>query len=186
MRIWLNPITLAQQGLDVGDVVRFATRAERRHRRRQHRFAPAAADAGAHVHRERGDAVVRRRQQFANIILRANPNGGYTRLCDVGRVELGAQDYSSALRFDGESQGRRSRRTTVSDRQRAARLRRHHRRDEPAGERHFRPAFTTTVAFNTTTFVQESIKEVVNTLLLVDLPGGVWSSTSSCKTRSRR
>ena len=43
----------------------------------------------------------RRPQQFANIILRANPNGGFTRLGDVARIELGAQDYSTDLRFDG-------------------------------------------------------------------------------------
>ena len=39
--------------------------------------------------------------QFANIILRANPNGGYVRLSDVARIELGAESYTTDLRFDG-------------------------------------------------------------------------------------
>ena len=60
--------------------------------------------------------------QFANIVLRANPNGGYVRLGDVARVELGAQSYTATLRFDGKQRSRRSRRPAISDRERARRL----------------------------------------------------------------
>ena len=41
-------------------------------------------------------------EQFGDIILRENPNGGIVRLKDVARVELGAQDYSIVGRFNGE------------------------------------------------------------------------------------
>ena len=40
-------------------------------------------------------------KQFANIIVRSDPDGGFTKLGDVARIELGAEDYSSFVRFDG-------------------------------------------------------------------------------------
>ena len=39
--------------------------------------------------------------QFENIILKANADGTLVRLKDVGRAELGAEDYSSDLRLNG-------------------------------------------------------------------------------------
>ena len=39
--------------------------------------------------------------QFANIIIRANKNGSVVRVKDVARVELGAQSYNLAGRFNG-------------------------------------------------------------------------------------
>ncbi|HEX6178925.1 MAG TPA: efflux RND transporter permease subunit, partial [Thermoanaerobaculia bacterium] len=40
-------------------------------------------------------------EQFASIILRANPDGSIIRLGDVARVELGAQNYLSGIELDG-------------------------------------------------------------------------------------
>ncbi len=40
-------------------------------------------------------------EQFASIVLRANSDGSVVRLGDVARVELGAQDYSRTLEFNG-------------------------------------------------------------------------------------
>jgi HAE1 family hydrophobic/amphiphilic exporter-1 len=40
-------------------------------------------------------------EQFANIIIRANKNGSLVRVKDVARVELGAQSYNLAGRFNG-------------------------------------------------------------------------------------
>ena len=39
--------------------------------------------------------------QFENIILKTNADGTLVRLKDVGRAELGAEDYSSDLMFNG-------------------------------------------------------------------------------------
>ncbi len=41
-------------------------------------------------------------EQFANIILRANPDGSVIRLGDVGRVELGAASYGFDLEMNGQ------------------------------------------------------------------------------------
>src|SRR2546426_8292746 len=40
--------------------------------------------------------------QFENIILKTNADGTLVRVKDVGRVELGAEDYGSELQFDGK------------------------------------------------------------------------------------
>ena len=39
--------------------------------------------------------------QFDNIILKPGSDGALVRLRDVGRAELGAEDYSGNLRFNG-------------------------------------------------------------------------------------
>ncbi len=41
-------------------------------------------------------------EQFGNILIRTNPDGSSLRVKDVARVELGAQDYSRSARIDGQ------------------------------------------------------------------------------------
>src|SRR4029078_6549643 len=41
-------------------------------------------------------------EQFADIVLRANPDGSTVRLSDVARVELGAQTYATSARLNGK------------------------------------------------------------------------------------
>lgn len=45
---------------------------------------------------------LRSQEEFANIILRADPDGTVVRVCDVGRVELGAEAYGITSRFSGQ------------------------------------------------------------------------------------
>jgi len=42
-------------------------------------------------------------EQFGALIVKTTPDGGHVYLRDVGRVELGAEDYSSDLKFNGQS-----------------------------------------------------------------------------------
>jgi hydrophobic/amphiphilic exporter-1 (mainly G- bacteria), HAE1 family len=164
MRIWLDPRLLAQQGLDAGDVVEAL---------QEQNVAVGVGSIGgppqpksqAHTFTVNAETQLSDPAQFANIVLRANPNGGFTRISDVGRVELGAQDYSSALRFDGQSrvvglgvqQYSSANALDVSNAVTA---------QMEQLSKTFPPGVHYTVAFNTTTFVRESIKEVLITLLL--------------------
>jgi HAE1 family hydrophobic/amphiphilic exporter-1 len=103
MRIWLNPIKLAQQGLDATDVVTAL---------QEQNAAVAAGSIGSppapknqpYTYTVNALTQLSDPSQFANIVLRANPNGGYVHLGDVARIELGAQSYTTDLRFDGHSQ----------------------------------------------------------------------------------
>ncbi len=164
MRIWLNPRKLAAQGLATSDVVSAL---------QEQNVEVAAGSIGSapespnqpYTYTINAVTQLSQPSEFANIILRTNPDGGFTRLGDVARVELGAQDYSNALRFDGGtnvvglgilqypdanalqvSKGILERMNELA-------------KTFPAGI-HYQ------VAFDTTTFVQESIREVVLTLLL--------------------
>ena len=42
-------------------------------------------------------------EQFANIVIRASPDGSFVRVKDIGSVELGAQTYTQTCTFNGES-----------------------------------------------------------------------------------
>jgi HAE1 family hydrophobic/amphiphilic exporter-1 len=100
--------------------------------------------------------------QFDNIILKPGSNGALVRLMDVGHAELGAEDYSGKLRFNGYngigigvSQLPTANALAV-DKAVRAELERLKKR--------FPPGLEYAVAFDTTTFVGDSIREVLKTL----------------------
>jgi hydrophobic/amphiphilic exporter-1 (mainly G- bacteria), HAE1 family len=163
MRVWLNPTALNARGLAASDVLSAL---------QEQNVQVAAGSIGAAPESPNQpytvtiNAVGRLTDpsQFANVILRSNPDGGFTKLGDVARIELGAEDYSSFVRFDGNdnvvglgvlqlptanaltvSRGVLSRLDQLS-------------KSFPAGV-HYE------VAFNSTTFVNESMRDVVITLL---------------------
>jgi multidrug efflux pump subunit AcrB len=62
--------------------------------------APMRADQPYHVS-VRAIGRLRTAEEFGNLILRSNPDAGFVRLRDVGRVELGAESYAVDLRVSG-------------------------------------------------------------------------------------
>ena len=164
MRIWLNPIKLQQQGLDATDVVT-ALQEQNAAVAAGSIGSPPAPENQPYTYTVNALTQLSDPSQFADIVLRANPNGGYVRLADVARIELGAQSYTTDLRFDGSSkvvglgvlQYPSANAIDVS-------------RRIIAEMQQLAPQFPTgmhwTVAFDVTQFVNESIKEVVLTLLL--------------------
>ena len=100
--------------------------------------------------------------QFENIILKSNVDGTLVRVHDVGRAELGAEDYGSDLQFNGHdavglgiTQLSNANALEV-DRKAIAELARLSQR--------FPPGMTYQLAFDTTDAVGESIRDVVSTL----------------------
>ncbi len=164
MRIWIDPSKLAQQGLDAGDVV---TALQEQNAEIASGSIGAAPESKNQPYTYTVNALTQLQtpQEFANIILRANPNGGFTRLGDVARVELGAEDYSTSLRFNGNSQvvGLGVLQYPTSN---ALQVSNGVLATMNALSKHFPPGIHFTVAFNTTDFVAESVKEVIITLLL--------------------
>jgi len=164
MRVWLNPIKLQQQGLDATDVVTAL---------QEQNAAVAAGSIGAppspknqpYTYTVNALTQLSDPKEFANIILRANPNGGYVKLGDVARIELGAQSYTTDLRFDGSD---RVVGLGVQQYPNANAIDVARRVVDEMNQ--LAPQFPTgmhwTVAFDVTTYVNESIKEVVLTLLL--------------------
>jgi multidrug efflux pump len=100
--------------------------------------------------------------QFGNIVLRANPDGSVLRIKDVARVEIGAQNMDSESRIDGNpgvpigiylAPGANAVTTAKAVQATLAKL----------SER-FPPGLAYTVHYDSTTFVTDTIKEVLKTL----------------------
>jgi HAE1 family hydrophobic/amphiphilic exporter-1 len=100
MRLWLDPVRMASRQLTATDVVNAL----------QEQNVEIAAGQIGQPPMQTGQAfqisvrVIGRLSeagQFANIVLKTNLDGTPVRLKDVGRAELGAEDYSSDLMFNG-------------------------------------------------------------------------------------
>ena len=107
--------------------------------------------------------------QFENIILKSNADGTLVRVHDVGRAELGAEDYGSDLQFNGHdavglgiTQLSNANALEV-DRKAIAELARLSQR--------FPPGMTYQLAFDTTDAVGESIRDVAEHALRSHRPG---------------
>ncbi|UGX99727.1 efflux RND transporter permease subunit [Bradyrhizobium quebecense] len=101
-------------------------------------------------------------KQFGDIVLRANPDGSVLRIRDVARVEIGAQNMDSESRIDGNpgvpmgiylAPGANAVTTAKAVQATLAKL----------SER-FPSGLTYLVQYDSTTFVSDTIKEVMKTL----------------------
>ena len=163
MRLWIDPKRLADYSLSNDDVVSALNQQNVQIAAGALGDAPSAADQPFHIN-IRAVGRLSTPEQFGNLLLRALPDGGYVRFRDVGRVELGAESYSQAVRFDNKTAvgiGIQALPTAnaldVARAVRAAMA--DYRRDFP-------PGVDAKVAFDATLFVTESLKEVLITLAL--------------------
>jgi hydrophobic/amphiphilic exporter-1 (mainly G- bacteria), HAE1 family len=101
MRCWVNPDKLANLGVTVPEIIS-ALRA-------QNTVNPAGQIGGEPVppgqqftYTVRAPGRLPSAEEFGQIIVRADSNGGILRLRDVARIELGAQNYSVIGRYNGK------------------------------------------------------------------------------------
>jgi hydrophobic/amphiphilic exporter-1 (mainly G- bacteria), HAE1 family len=104
MRIWMKPDRLAKLGLTPSDVISAI--------KEQNLQAPAGKVGGAPTPKEQmftetvsapGRLITI--EEFENIIVRQSANGEVVRVKDIGRAELGSQDYNSFGRLNGNPSG---------------------------------------------------------------------------------
>jgi len=160
MRIWLDPAKLAARGLTALDVTNALAEQNVEIPAGQVGQPPANPNQTYQI----PIRVVGRLSdpaQFDNIIIKNTPQG-IVQLKDVGRAELGAETYSTDLRFDGQDavgvgvQQLSNANALAVDRAAKAEL------DRLATT--FPPDLTYVIPFDTTTVVGDSIREVVVTL----------------------
>src|SRR6478735_581214 len=103
-------------------------------------------------------------EQFGNIVLRANPDGSTLRIHDVARVEIGAQNLDSESRIDGRAgvpigiylaPGANAVTTAKAVQATLQKL-----------SVRFPAGLTYLVQYDSTTFVTDTIKEVMKTLVI--------------------
>src|SRR5258707_5963056 len=102
MRLWVKPDQLAKLGIAVTDIVN-AVQA-------QSTVNPAGQVGGEPAPNNQqftysvlAQGRLSSPEQFGNVIVREDPNGGNVRVKDVARIELGAQDYSIVSRLNGKN-----------------------------------------------------------------------------------
>ncbi|HTV56832.1 MAG TPA: multidrug efflux RND transporter permease subunit [Terriglobia bacterium] len=100
MRLWLKPDQLAKLGITVGDVVKAIQAQNTVNPAGQVGGEPAAASQ-QFTYSVLAQGRLTSPEQFGNVVVRENPNGGTVRVRDVASVELGAQYYNLASRFNG-------------------------------------------------------------------------------------
>jgi hydrophobic/amphiphilic exporter-1 (mainly G- bacteria), HAE1 family len=163
MRLWLDPVRLAARGLTASDVVNAL---------REQNVEIAAGQVGAEpappnqLYQISVRAVGRLSEasEFNNIILKTGSDGSLIRLRDVGRAELGAEAYNSNLAYNGyESIGFGVMQLPTAN---AIDVDRATRAELARLAKFFPPGLKYAIAFDTTTVVGESIREVLYTLLL--------------------
>ena len=163
MRIWLDPKKLADNQLAATDV---STALQ------DQNVQVAAGEIGApptnghqpYTYSVRALGRLASPEDFEGLILKNTAGGGHVFLRDVGRVELGAQDYSSDLKFNGQSSiGIGVQALPTSN---ALDVSKEVKETMKRLSAKFPHGLGYEVAFDVTTFVNESIKEVIITLLI--------------------
>ncbi len=101
-------------------------------------------------------------EEFADIIVRARPDGSVVRVRDIGRVELGAENYGSWGQFSGKTSAQIG--IFQSPEANALEVVGSVRAELERLSQRFPEGLEYSFAFDTTRFVQTSIREVVITL----------------------
>ena len=162
MRVWIDPQKAAEHNLAASDISNAIS---------SQNVQAAAGIIGASPSRPGVDLQLnvnaqgrlRTPEEFGNIIVKTGANGEITRLRDVARVELGAEDYTLRSLLDGKPavavavlqapgsnaiEIANNVRSTMNELQRAM----------PAGVKY-------EIVYDTTKFVRASIEKVIDTLL---------------------
>ncbi len=104
MRVWVDPDKMAKLGLTATDVSN-AINAQNRQNPAGSLGAAPAPPGTAFQYAITAPGRLLDPQEFGDIIVRAEPDASLVRVRDIGRVELGAQSYSSFNRLSGHPAG---------------------------------------------------------------------------------
>jgi hydrophobe/amphiphile efflux-1 (HAE1) family protein len=162
MRVWLNPDKLADFGLTMQDVLNAMRAYNVEISAGQFGGAPA-------VEGQRLNAsiivqnLLKTPEEFAAIPLRINPDGSVVRIRDVGRTELGTEQYDNLPMYNGKPAGGLAIRQAAGANAltTAEAVRAKLKEMSPF----FPPGMKVVYPYDTTPFVRVAIEEVVKTLV---------------------
>ena len=170
MRIWIQPDKLAKLGLTPSDVISSI--------KEQNLQAPAGKVGAAPTPKDQlftntvsapGRLVTT--EEFENIIVRQSAAGEVVRIRDIGRAELGSQDYNSFGRLNGKPAGAMAVYLLPGANQLKAAETIYHTMEQAKGL--FPPDMDYKIVYDTTPAVEASIHEILKTfveaLILVTL-----------------
>jgi len=161
MRIWVRPDRLAQLKLTTGEIIAAVT--EQNAQFAAGKIGQAPVDGPQElVYTITTQGRLAEVAQFENIIVRANPDGSNLRLKDVARVELGSKDYE----FIGRINGRPATLVGIflQPGANALEVAKNVRKSVAELATRFPDGLTYSIPYDTTLFVEVSIREVLITL----------------------
>jgi hydrophobe/amphiphile efflux-1 (HAE1) family protein len=162
MRIWLDPAKVQARSLTASDVLAALRAANVQVAAGAVNQPPARSPSGFEVAVQTLGRLSSP-EQFSDIVVATDDDGRVTRISDIARVELGSQDYTTNAYLDNkvataigiyQRPGSNALATAASV---LATM------DELA--KSFPPGMAYRVVYNTTDFVQQSVDEVIKTLL---------------------
>ena len=162
MRIWLDPSKLAAYELTPGDVVSAVSA-------QNTQISAGAFGAQPAVDGQQLNATVTAQsllstpEDFRQIVLRADEGGGLVLLQDVARVEIGSESYFAEGTYNGQPASGMAISVAPGANALDTATRVKERMEEFA--QFFPEGVTYVIPFDTTPFVEISIKEVVKTLI---------------------
>jgi hydrophobic/amphiphilic exporter-1 (mainly G- bacteria), HAE1 family len=161
MRLWLDPSRLAARGLTATNVLA-ALQEQNVQVAAGQVGQPPARTGQTYQISVRAVGRLSEAKEFENIILKTGTDGTLVRLKDIGRAELGAEDYGTVVRFNGhDSMGLAITQlpgANALDVDRGAKL------ELERLSKNFPPGLKYAIAFDTTEVIGESIKDVLITL----------------------
>ena len=161
MRIWLDPDKLAGRNLTADDVLQAL-----REQNVQVAAGAVGADPAPAGHpfqiSVRAAGRLSEPSEFDNIIVKRSSDGALVRLKDIGRSELGAEAYTTASRFDArDAIGFGVLQLPTAN---SLQVYRDVSAEIARLSKRFPPGLKIDIAFDTTSVVSESIREVATTL----------------------
>ncbi len=161
MRLWLDPQKLASYGLNAQDVIN-AVQAQNVQVAAGQIGQPPTPTGQVSQYIITTLGRLENTDQFANIVLKRDTNGTLVYMRDVANIELGAQSYDQTCTLDGKPSvalsiyqlpGSNALDVAKRVKERMAQLR-----------GHFPPGIDYAIVYDTTPFINESIREVFETL----------------------
>ncbi len=161
MRLWLDPSKMAEHGLTATNILNALQEQNVQVAAGQIGLPPTQQEHSYQIS-VRAVGRLSEASQFDNIILKTGADGTLVRVKDVGHAELGAEDYGTLLRFNGlDSVGLGVTQlpgANALDVDKAAKA------ELLRLSKNFPPGLKAAVAFDTTTVIGESIRDVLITL----------------------
>lgn len=163
IRIWIHPDKMTSMGISVDDIIA-AVESQNNQAAMGSVGAPPFSGKSAFQLQITGLGQLENADQFKNIIVKSSSNGAQVYLKDIADVELGSQDYSAEGLFNQQPTAiiaiYQLPGANAIDISKAVRA-----QMKILAER-FPSGISYVVPYDTTEFVQESIKEVVITLFI--------------------
>ncbi len=182
MRVWLNTERMANLGLTNADIISAIS---------SQNIQPAIGSIGAAPAPEdqqlqltlKSSGRLSTPEEFGNIIIRANKDGGLLRLKDIAKIELGTTSYSSYIQYNGRTASGAM--INLAPGANAVSVAKNVKAELERMKGFFPDGVDYVIIFDTTVFVESTINEVFHTvveafilvLLVVYLSLGTWRAT---------